>query len=250
MADTNALFKAILADRRSDDPRLAYAAAIAGSDPDHSELIRVQVDLSTRPEMDPAVRGLRDRSRRLEMSVRPRLQAAVMPPAKAADLGRGFIQKVLIDASLFLSHAEALFSKAPILDLTLLKADAVIDQVCASPHLQGLRSLKLSGGIGDSGARAVGRSPHLGSLRWLDLSRNGITDAGLDALAASTSLPQLAHLVFRGNKAADPTPQIVEDMGMVHHISYPEAGRTLQAKHGQRAWIGNPPKGIPRIEHF
>ncbi|MEM7156267.1 MAG: TIGR02996 domain-containing protein [Myxococcota bacterium] len=250
MPDLQALFDSILADRGNDDLRLSYADAIADSEPDHAELIRLQVEWARVSDPSLAPRDLRDRSRRLEMSVRPRLQAMVMPPAKAASLGRGFIQSVLIDATEFLTHAEALLSRAPILDLKLLDAKAVIGQVCASPHLHGLRSLVLSGGIGDDGARAVASSPHLGTLRWLDLSHNGITEEGLEALAASTNLPRLAHLVFNGNVAADPTPQIAEEMGMIHHVNYPDAGRRLQAKYGHRAWLGDAPRGISRVEHF
>ena len=250
MADLQALFESILADRRNDDLRLAYADAVAESDPEHAELIRIQVEVARHLDPSHAPPEPRERARRLAMSVRPRLQALVMPPAKAANLGRGFIQTVLIDASEFLTHADALFARAPILDLRLLEAKAVVDEVCASRHLQGLRSLVLSGGVGDEGARAVASSPHLGALRWLDLSHNAITQGGLEALAASTNLPRLAHLVFVGNEAEDPTPQIADEMGAVHHVHYPEAGRELQANYGPRAWLGDPPQGIPRVEHF
>ena len=74
---------------------------------------------------------------------------------------------------------------------------------------------------------------------------------GLAALAASTRLPQLSHLVFRGNPAEDPTPRISDDeMGMIHDIRYPASGRALEAKYGQRTWLSAAPRGIPRVEHF
>ena len=126
--------------------------------------------------------------------------------------------------------------------LRLLNAGPVINDVCASALLKGLRSLDYGrGNLGDSGAKAVAESPHLADLRWLDLSNNDIGDAGLDALAASTNLPSLAHLEFHGNPAADPTPEVIEESGFIHDIRYPESGKDLQAKHGYRAWLGDEP---------
>jgi uncharacterized protein (TIGR02996 family) len=252
LADTNALFAAILADRRDDNARLAYADAIAGSDPDHAAFIRVQLDLAGGTANDPAAgRDLKARERKLAMSVRAKLQGAVRPPAKGANLGRGFVQRILIEAVEFVAHGADLFSKAPILDLRLLNVGDIIDQVCRSPQLKGLRSLDLGGnGLDDSGARAIANSPHLAKLRWLDLHNNRITDVGLDALAASANLGSLAHLVFGGNTAADPTPQIAEENGAIHYISYPQSGKDLQAKHGHRAWLGDEPRGLPRVEYF
>jgi hypothetical protein len=50
-------------------------------------------------------------------------------------------------------------------------------------------------GIGDKGARALAKSPHLSStLRSLDLDSNPIGDAGVAALAASGKLDSLEHL--------------------------------------------------------
>ncbi|MFB3131152.1 MAG: hypothetical protein ACE10K_01385, partial [Rhodothermales bacterium] len=52
--------------------------------------------------------------------------------------------------------------------------------------------------------------------RWVE-----IAEAGLDALAASTGLPNLVYLDFRHNKASDPTPQVITERNTRHGASYP-----------------------------
>jgi len=83
--------------------------------------------------------------------------------------------------------------------------------------------------------------PHLTELRYLDLGLNHITEAGLDALAASTGPPKLVYLGFRHNKASDPTPQLITERNTNHGASYPTLGRELQARHGKRAWLSEAP---------
>jgi uncharacterized protein (TIGR02996 family) len=78
--------------------------------------------------------------------------------------------------------------------------------LASSPHLTRPTSLEFTDAVlGPEGARALAASPNLRQLRSLDLSGsdsqpgNGIGDAGLQALAGSVYMANLAHLDLREN---------------------------------------------------
>jgi hypothetical protein len=72
----------------------------------------------------------------------------------------------------------------------------------------------------------------LQNLEWLDLTHNHIGEDGLEALAASPSLPRLGYLRFERNAALDPTPRFVDA-----YSSISRAASALQAKYGHREWL-------------
>jgi uncharacterized protein (TIGR02996 family) len=62
---------------------------------------------------------------------------------------------------------------------------AGVEALAGSPHLAGLRELRLSlSSLGDADALVLTRSPHLGQLTRLDLEMNDIGPAGAEALRA------------------------------------------------------------------
>ena len=66
-------------------------------------------------------------------------------------------------------------------------------------------------GIGEAGAQALASSPHLQHLTHLDLRNNVIGDAGAQALAASPNLRHLTHLDYKVMTRADWMPCLVQE---------------------------------------
>jgi uncharacterized protein (TIGR02996 family) len=230
----------------ADEPRVAYAHAVQGSDPDRAELIRVQLRLarSRRKGLPPLDRA-DDYTRESVLLERHKTawsrRVTGIPGVQFVRFLRGFVGQVRIDAADFLLRGEELYSRAPVLHVDLVELAPHAREVFASPLLDRIHSLRLSRNqLDDAAARALAASPHLGRLRWLDLSYNRIGQEGLEAICASTQLPSLRYLDFANNAAPDPTPKIGEtDMDTNEVISLeisPEA-RALEARFGKKPWL-------------
>jgi hypothetical protein len=85
-------------------------------------------------------------------------------------------------------------------DVRLVAVQPFIGELAASPHLERLRRLDLTGNrIGPDGARALAASPHLGGLRELGLNGNAIGDDGAAMLSAAPWLAGVERLEVAGN---------------------------------------------------
>lgn len=75
-------------------------------------------------------------------------------------------------------------------------ADAAAQGLAANPTAGDLEELTMDGYTdgSDAALEAIGTSPHLTGLRYLRLAGRGITDAGVEALAASPNLGNLRRL--------------------------------------------------------
>ena len=234
MADLTALLQAVVDAPTEDAPRLAYAGAVAASDPERAELIRIQIALArarkahTAPD-DPALA----RELALIRAHGDAWAADVKPLVTKWQYLRGFVEVVWLDAADFLARAAELYRRAPVLHLDLTAVKPVAAALFGSPHLARIQSLRLAGNaLGDAEAALLAGSPHLSNLEWLDLGRNQIGAAGLEAIAASDRLPRLGYLGFSGNAIADPTPQHADEYDAESAVA-----RQLQAKYGPRAWL-------------
>lgn len=237
--DPTALLHAVVAAPADDAPRLAYARAIAASDPGRAELIELQLALARARKAHTAPP---DASLHRELALLHAHGAAwaagVAPLVDKWQFLRGFVEVVTLDAARFLAGAGELYRRAPVLHLNLAGAKPVAAALFGSPHLARIVSLKLAGNaLDDADAAALAASPHLGSLEWLDLGRNRIGAAGLEAIAASHRLPRLGYLGFAGNAIADPTPQHADE-----YDAASTAAQQLQRKYGPRAWLDARPR--------
>ncbi|HET7504340.1 MAG TPA: hypothetical protein VFK02_25135 [Kofleriaceae bacterium] len=234
MADLTALLEAVVDAPTDDAPRLAYARAIAASDPERAELIELQLAVARARKTHTAPpAGALDREFRLIRDRGAAWAADVKPLVDKWQYLRGFVEVVTLPAAAFLQRAADLYRRAPVLHLDLTGAKPVAAALFASPHLARLVSLKLAGeGLGDAEAKLLAASPHLARLEWLDLSRNQIGAAGLEAIAASSHLPRLGYVSFAANAVADPTPQHADEYDADSAVA-----KQLQAKYGPRAWL-------------
>lgn len=227
----------------ADEPRLAYADAVAARDPERAEFIRMEVELTRRRAGLPAQTSQDDG----ELSWRSHEKMTTRGPEWARPLRnlvggfgfyRGFVESVKVGAGAFVDLAPRLYRLAPVLQLDLSGVAPVAARLFGSPHLGQIRTLSLlRNELGDAEVELLAASPHLGELRWLDLGLNRIGAAGLEALAASPNLPRLEWLGFRVNAVDDPTPQHADEYDADSAVA-----RELQARYGPRPWLSAHPR--------
>jgi uncharacterized protein (TIGR02996 family) len=199
LAHEQAFLAEILAQPDDDAPRLVFADWLDDhGEGDRAEFIRAQVELYRLPEGDPRRPALVARVNELAVTRRKALLRGL--PA-VADLGvfhRGFLEEIALTARQFLSHGGRLRRGTPLRLLGLSRAAGVIDQLAASPLLDGITSLHFAvdGRSWLSGSHAVtfAASPHLHALRTLKLPVNPVGTEGVWALADSPALANLAEL--------------------------------------------------------
>ncbi len=222
---------AVAAAPYDDAPRLAYADAIATTEPDHAELIRLDLDYR----------------RTGETMSRRHLVLSGQQHARAFDYlsshvdggvrSRGFIEHVMIDAARFLGTAAELYGLAPVLHVDFKNARPVLAELFDSPHLERLLSLSfLRNELDDADMKIIAGSTRLKSLEYLELTLNQVGDAGVETLAASTALARVDYLGLSANPCKDPTPQHCDE-----YDADSLAATELKKKYGPRLWLSASP---------
>ena len=154
---------------------------------------------------------------------------------------RGFVEAIKIDAAEFLELAPKLYSLAPIRKLFLTGVLPVIDLLLQSPYLQRIVSLQLDHQkLGDGEVRKIAASPNLTRVRSLGLRGTNMTLAGVEALAACSTLPSLEELDLGATPAEIVKEDVWADQGGAHPLIYAQGsleGDKLEAKYGRKAWL-------------
>ncbi|WP_368856434.1 hypothetical protein [Micromonospora fiedleri] len=229
MATPAELYAAILADPDDLDLRRRYADAIETTDPDHAEVIRIDL-AGTRPDRAAALRYRR---------VVPRLAAPVADLLVDWKVRNGLVELVTMTARAFVDHGAEVFAHLPVRHLTLVDAAGLMPDVAGVAGLGRLVALDLSDNpIGDDGVAALAASPHLGRLRWLGLANCGIGPAGAEALAASRNLPALRYVEMWGNPVEVVAKGVGQDIdGRPVAVEMPPLGRELDERYGPLPWL-------------
>jgi hypothetical protein len=241
VTDVVGAFGRVISSPTLDQPRLDFADAVEGQDPDWARYIRLEVNAAER------------RRQWVETDLDGYAEASVLHDRNAnrwaRDIDqyvsgraflRGFVEHVWVDAEWFTETAEELYLKAPILHLDVTDVGICADDFFGSPHLRRIVSLAVPRNeLTDDDVALLAASPHLGNLEYLDLSGNRITQAGLEILAASENLPKLGYLAFDGNRVADPTPRFADE----YDYTSAEAER-LQEAFGPREWLDAHPRWV------
>jgi uncharacterized protein (TIGR02996 family) len=170
-----------------DAPRLVYADWLdEHGQPDRAEFIRLQYRRERLSRTNPQRHALLRREREL---LRAYGAQWLGPLCEVAPVKRWQFRRGFPDR---LDLTRATYAVAP--------GPSLAQALAASPHLATVRELDLHGNnVGDEGARALAASPHLGALRVLVLSFNLINVEGVRALAASVLLAGLQELNLRYN---------------------------------------------------
>jgi uncharacterized protein (TIGR02996 family) len=243
MSELAKLHADVLANPDADEPRIAYADAVAKTDPPRAEIIRVQLEITRK--LRDREDASRDAYRRQQILLDKHRDAwtkdvVAVPGVHWAAIRRGFPEHVEMSAADFLAHGDQLFARAPIRHLDLSEVYPHASSLFQSPLLRRIRSLNLRGtGLGDYDARALAASPHVDQLVWLELGGNRIGEEGLEALVGSRHLTTLRYLGFARNGAPDPTPQVGEsdDSGNARYHDITDAARAFEARFGKRPWL-------------
>src|SRR5215213_6729162 len=113
MSDRDALLQAILAAPDDDAPRLVFADWLdEHGEPDRAEFIRVQVELARLPFYEPRHADL---NRRAEILLAPWRRKWRLPHLAAHQaFRRGFVERITLNAELFISRAAELFGQCPL----------------------------------------------------------------------------------------------------------------------------------------
>ncbi len=246
-AYADAFLETILDEPDDDALRLIYADWLEEQDePARAELVRLQCDLAAGAFQGVALARALARERELLARHGKEWSSPLRGLVRGCEFRRGFVERVRLDAEGLLRDGEEVFRLAPIRNLELLvagdQAETVADcpllgrlhgldlsypvsnlagltTLLASPHLTGLRSLRLRtlpGGaahalfvadnfprlatldLGSNNLGAEGLAPLLAlpwpELRTLHLNANSLTDAGAVALASSPLLGKLTGL--------------------------------------------------------
>lgn len=141
------LFQQILATPDDDAPRLVFADAIAATDPEYGEFITVQMRLR-----DDARRGLEVdhdlvsvAGQRLEQ-YEDRWVNGLQALVSRWEFRGGFVEFVELPAHTYAERAEAIFSVAPVREVSLTSIERGLSSALAHPTMQRVRTLRLTGG--------------------------------------------------------------------------------------------------------
>ncbi len=271
------LYRAVLADPASNEPRLAYAAGIEHKDPDRARFIRLQVadaerldkpapsvssaiysmDVSRAPAVRKDMQDFLDRAQRQSTEIAERVRAidallernmkrwtSQLPAAVTeARFIRGFLDLVEIPAAAFLAFADELFAAAPIRHVSFTGAHGWMDRLAISPALSRLVTVSFyKNRLDDDDVATLAASPHLGSLRWLMLARNQITMRGLETIASSP-LRDLDYIAVEFNPCEDPVDSPAWDPlvpSLMSDIASTQVGEDLERRFGPQHWLHSP----------
>ena len=234
------LHRGILADPDNLDLRMKYASAVEDTDPEHAELIGLQVtDLQARRSGSSAPADSQPGSR-TDRSDRPPIGRSASSGVSRYELARRFRGPGAHDRHRIPNARRVAAPRHPVQYVELTDAAAQVGALAEFPLLARLTSLDLYGNqIGDAGLATLVESPHLGRLRWLGLAQTGVGAPGAEALAAATTLPNLQYVHFAGNPVKLTPEAAAQDWdGAPLEITMPPLGRQSSTKrHGPLALL-------------
>ncbi|MBA4188846.1 MAG: hypothetical protein C0467_12685 [Planctomycetaceae bacterium] len=202
----DALYRAICAEPDEDTPRLVYADLIEeAGDGTRAAFIRAQVELAHAKEYDPVTVS----ARQLNPDAFHGWSMAHTLPKIPGGYGwhtfefrRGFPWKAGVNSrAAFVGDGAGVFDVAPIQALDVNTHDRPdLVNLAEWPHLRRIHRLEFSHGwFGPDAITQLGNSPNATSLVELAFEHDGITAAGLEALAVSDLFPRLEVLELRSN---------------------------------------------------
>ncbi len=238
MPTEDELYRAVLAKPAHDRPRRDYAKYLETTGDELGEYIRLSLDADRNRPTN------KDRQLELHNKLQQRLTAPIAPWIRSHQPDRGLVALVQMDGQTFIDRGADVFAKAPIQHLDLVETKAVFARVMASPLLLKVQTLTLtSNGLGDAEAKLLADSPHVKHLLYLSLYGNEIGQPGLEAIAASTNVPELRIFHFEYNEVESPVATIVSDgvSGLENTQPGGPLAAVIKQKYGNKVWLEMPP---------
>jgi len=218
MTENEHFLHAILESPDDDQLRLIYADWLEERGEARGEFIRVQIHRATLAPDSPAHLALLTREKELLAQHEQDWLGPLRLPGTHWEFQRGFVEKGAIPFWEFPLHAEQLFAQAPLRHLRFLGINHAVSwrdddwrklaQLAQSPYMARPIGLSFSG-LNDRALRLLLDSPHLRSLRELDLESNRLSEEAIRALAGANHLTQLARLNLSYNPIGDLGAQLL-----------------------------------------
>lgn len=238
------LLAAITTDPEDDAARLAFAEYIQASEPDRSQFIEDQVELTRERRQR---RGWATREAHPLMAQHEDEWANIIAAfATRWTFDRGFITSICIDPYLFLEHGAWLFANAPIrlVELTPpMEGPFPMAKLAESPLLSRLDGLSLHDEtIGQQDLEQLAASPHLDRLLILASVHLEIDSAIYETLARNPQLRKalgvrLSHETFPGQSYEATGARDANDRAIHAWTDLTPEGRALEARHGYLPWL-------------
>jgi uncharacterized protein (TIGR02996 family) len=210
MPDHAAFLAAVCAHPEDDGPRLVYADWLDEQGDPRGEFIRAQIELERLPPDDASRPRLKARCREL---LKRHRSAWLVPGIPDRSFHRGFVEELTVSEPLRLDDVLAVFHRTPVRVLQVRRRSLPfpLSDLVGRPEVRSLSWLDLGGTlVGDDGAAAIARSPHLVRLTrlwlnsWMDAEYpQRIHAAGAAAVARSGTLSRLTELDLNGNAIGD-----------------------------------------------
>jgi uncharacterized protein (TIGR02996 family) len=197
MNQADAFVQAILDDPDDDSLRLIYADWLEERGDPRGEFIRVQYALAGMDADDPRRPPLEARERTL-LKEHGVVWAGPLPRlVEDYAFGRGFVEKVTLNASCFVERGPEIFCLAPVQTVRLNRGSMYLPAVANVPHLGRVRGLDLRYLHLFQAPDALGRlleSHYLERLTSLDLTSNHITGRAVVMLPDSSRMSGITAL--------------------------------------------------------
>lgn len=161
------------------------------------------------------------------------------------DLHDGHVAEVELDARAFVIRGDVLLKRAPrVRHLHMTGYRSIGPSFFGCSLLRGMQSLGLAEqALSDEDVEALVASPHVDGLRWLDLSGNHLSHRAFEALASCEALARLEYLGLEDNESESPVDRAGTDAmdGSVVSTTRTEAGRALERLAGRTLrWLHTP----------
>jgi uncharacterized protein (TIGR02996 family) len=185
------LLEQMLDEPNNDAPRLVYADQLQEKQDPYGEFIHIDCALARSPKES---RDVIQEERRNDLLAKHGKQwtGVVSGLAESHEIQRGFVKYVEMYDHKLVSHANELFEAAPLLSDFRFHTFAPSlgasgsRKLAAIPYLRQIQRFMFSiRGLTTEGVVAICSSPHLMSLRCLELYSEDVRDEGLEALASS-----------------------------------------------------------------
>jgi uncharacterized protein (TIGR02996 family) len=226
-----------------DSPRLRYARWLAGCGNPLGEFIHLQCLLAGTKESSP----LLDYERREQQLLADHQECWARAVAERVDwcsFRRGFVEEIALSDRDLIRHGPDLLRQVPVQDIHLKTDGNRLDRLPELPEIHHTLFLDLSSqGLGDAGVERLAEAPLLEHVHGLNVSSCFVGDAGLEALGDSPRLGRLRELYLNDNPITDEGVRqfvmspLLEQLDLLH-ISFtaitPDAADLLKYVLGDR----------------
>ncbi len=256
------LLEAICIQPDDDALRERYATMIEPSDPDHAELIRLQL---ARAKQERAAGVVKSDPTGREGSLLTKHAArwsgyiakllvpdGQMPGDLGCTFDRGFIAHARIAIENVLGLGSRLYMFAPIQHLDVAPGEGDVRRVFGVAGLEHLDSISLRGlRLGDTEAKALATCERLSRATWMDLSANEIDVPGVIALAGAAMMQNKVVVELVANPC-DPVEQPYYDYdGTLLDVAAKFPPKTIETRVGHPVrWLHYRWEKKPKPDRF